>query len=111
MHLLTQKGFGPMFNWALDVLDTVNQVREQQARNSSHNIPFITVTDSVNGLFISGGTVFPSNLAMSSTFNMDLFERVTAAIRDEQLAIGVNWVLSPPLDIGWEPRYGRIGEL
>jgi beta-glucosidase-like glycosyl hydrolase len=100
-----------MFNWILDVLPAVNEVREKQRTNSTHNIPFITVCDSVNGLFISGGTIFPSNLAMSSTFNLPLFENVTRAIRDEQLSIGVNWVLSPPLDIGWEPRYGRIGEL
>ncbi|CAM1507895.1 Fc.00g047430.m01.CDS01 [Cosmosporella sp. VM-42] len=104
-------GFGPMFNWALDALPLANEVRAREINDSRLHIPFITVTDSVNGLFISGGTVFPSNLAMSSTFNLPLFEQVTGAIREEQLAIGVNWVLSPPLDIGWEPRYGRIGEL
>ncbi|KAJ4316204.1 hypothetical protein N0V84_007986 [Fusarium piperis] len=104
-------GFGPMFNWILDALPLVNKVRENEIKNSRLHIPFITVTDSVNGLFISGGTVFPSNLAMSSTFNFPLFKNITAAIREEQLSIGVNWVLSPPLDIAWEPRYGRIGEL
>ena len=100
-----------MFNWALDALPLANQIRAREINESRLHIPFITVTDSVNGLFISGGTVFPSNLAMSSTFNLPLFEQVARAIRDEQLAIGVNWVLSPPLDVGWEPRYGRIGEL
>ncbi|KAM5344808.1 hypothetical protein ACJ41O_010670 [Fusarium nematophilum] len=104
-------GFGPMFNWILDALPIVNEVREREINSSRLHIPFITVTDSVNGLFISGGTVFPSNLAMSSTFNLPLFKDVTAAIREEQLSIGVTWVLSPPLDIAWEPRYGRIGEL
>lgn len=100
-----------MFNWALDALPLANQVRAREINESRLHIPFITITDSVNGLFISGGTVFPSNLAMSSTFNLPLFEKVATAIREEQLSIGVNWVLSPPLDIGWEPRYGRIGEL
>lgn len=100
-----------MFNWALDALPLANQVRAREINESCLHIPFITITDSVNGLFISGGTVFPSNLAMSSTFNLPLFEKVATAIREEQLSIGVNWVLSPPLDIGWEPRYGRIGEL
>ncbi|KAJ3526188.1 hypothetical protein NM208_g11311 [Fusarium decemcellulare] len=104
-------GFGPMFNWILDALPIVNNVREKEIKDSRLHIPFITVTDSVNGLFISGGTVFPSNLAMSSTFNLPLFKNVTEAIREEQLSIGVTWVLSPPLDISWEPRYGRIGEL
>lgn len=100
-----------MFNWILDALPIVNEVREREINQSRLHIPFITVTDSVNGLFISGGTVFPSNLAMSSTFNLPLFKNITEAIREEHISIGVTWVLSPPLDIGWEPRYGRIGEL
>ncbi|KAF7559273.1 hypothetical protein G7046_g4872 [Stylonectria norvegica] len=104
-------GFGPMFNWALAALPLTNAVRAREINDSRLHIPFITLTDSVNGLFISGGTVFPSNLAMSASFNLPLFREVAAAIREEQLAIGVTWVLSPPLDIGWEPRYGRIGEL
>ncbi|CAJ0548363.1 Ff.00g019760.m01.CDS01 [Fusarium sp. VM40] len=104
-------GFGPMFNWILDALPIVNEVREKEIKHSRFHIPFVTVCDSVNGLFISGGTVFPSNLAMSSTFNLPLFKNVTEAIREEQLSTGVSWVLSPPLDVSWEPRYGRIGEL
>lgn len=93
------------------MLPVANEVRQRQINDSRLHIPFITVTDSVNGLFISGGTIFPSNLAMSASFNLPLFEEAVAAIREEQLAIGVTWVLSPPLDVGWDPRYGRIGEL
>jgi beta-glucosidase-like glycosyl hydrolase len=100
-----------MFNFAEDIMPEVNELRQAQINSSRLHIPFITLTDSINGLYISGGTVFPSNLAMSSSFNLPLFEDVVAAIREEQLAIGVRWVLSPPLDVAREPRYGRIGEL
>jgi beta-glucosidase-like glycosyl hydrolase len=100
-----------MFNWAGDIMDTVNKLRQEQVNSSRLHVPYITVTDSVNGLFISGGTVFPSNLAMSASFNLPLFKSAIEAIREEQLSIGVRWVLSPSLDVAREPRYGRIGEL
>ncbi|KAK3302826.1 alkaline-phosphatase-like protein [Chaetomium strumarium] len=106
-----QMGFGPMFNWAGDIMEVVNKLRQEQVNSSRLHVPYITVTDSVNGLFISGGTVFPSNLAMSASFNLPLFKSAIEAIREEQLSIGVRWVLSPSLDLAREPRYGRIGEL
>ncbi|KAF7594859.1 hypothetical protein BBP40_008189 [Aspergillus hancockii] len=104
-------GFGAALNWADEILSLTNEVRQRQINESRLHIPFITVTDSINSLYLSGGTMFPSNLAMAATFNIPLFKEGVAALREEQLAIGVAWVLSPPLDIAWEPRYSRIGEL
>lgn len=74
-------------------------------------IPFITVSDSVNGIFVSGGTMFPGTSAMGSTWNPDLYARVVAAVRDENLAMGVKWVLSPEVDLARDPRNGRNGEM
>ncbi|KAJ4292589.1 hypothetical protein N0V90_009252 [Kalmusia sp. IMI 367209] len=104
-------GFGDTLNWATDILALTNQVRQRQINESRLHVPFITVTDSINSLYMSGGTLFPSNLATSATFNIDLFKQAVAAIREEQLAIGVTWVLSPELDIASEQRFGRIGEM
>lgn len=103
-------GYGASFNWADDVLPLANEARRKQIKDSRLHIPFITVTDSINGIYISGGTIFPSNLGMSASFNLPLFEQAVAAIREEHRAIGTNWLLSPPLDVNTEPRYGRIGE-
>ncbi|KAE8365757.1 alkaline-phosphatase-like protein [Aspergillus caelatus] len=104
-------GFGATLNWADEILSLTNDIRQREINESRLHIPFITVTDSINSLYLSGGTIFPSNLAMAATFNIPLFREGVAALREEQLAIGVSWVLSPPLDIAWEPRYSRIGEL
>lgn len=41
---------------------------------------------------------------------MDLFKDVVTAIRDELMASGVDWVLSPDLDVTRDPRNGRNGE-
>ncbi|KAK5166685.1 uncharacterized protein LTR77_008229 [Saxophila tyrrhenica] len=103
-------GYGSAFNWASDVVPIANRIKQRQIDESRLHIPFVTVTDSNNGIYISGGTIFPSNLGMAASFNLPLFEQAIAVIREEQRAIGVNWVLSPPLDVTSEPRYGRIGE-
>ena len=48
---------------------------------------------------------------MSASWNLPLYEQAISCIRDEHVSIGVRWVLSPELDVGKEPRYGRVGEM
>lgn len=40
-----------------------------------------------------------------------MYEQVVAAIRDENMALGTHWVLSPELDVAKDPRNGRVGEM
>ncbi|KAM0270643.1 hypothetical protein ACHAQH_009359 [Verticillium albo-atrum] len=106
-----QIGLGLQFNYVDDVLPTVNDLRAQQVEESRLGIPYITIADSINGIWISGGTLFPGTVSMSSSWNLPLFEQVVAAIREENLAIGVQWVLSPEVDLAKDPRNGRNGEM
>ncbi|KAH0598360.1 hypothetical protein MHUMG1_03658 [Metarhizium humberi] len=101
-------GFGSQLNDPVGVLQLANQARSAWANKSL--VPFITVTDTVNGPYTEGGTLFPPTLSLASTFNVDLYGDVVAAIRDENMALGTHWVLSPELDIPKDPRYGRVGE-
>ncbi|KAF3352317.1 Folic acid synthesis protein fol1 [Verticillium dahliae VDG1] len=106
-----QLGLGFQFNYVNDVLPIVNDLRAQQVDESRLGIPYLTIADSVNGIWISGGTLFPGTVSMSSSWNLPLFEQVVAAIREENLAIGVQWVLSPEVDLAKDPRNGRNGEM
>lgn len=107
---LTPAGYGNQLNSAEDVLRVANMVREEQL-NSSSKIPWISVTDSVNSIYVTGGTIFPATLSLSSSWNLPLYEQVVAAIRDENMALGTKWVLSPELDVAKDPRNGRVGEM
>ena len=98
-------------NWVDDVLPIMNQLRDEQVNNSRLHIPYIAIADSVNGIWISGGTLFPGTISMASSWNLDLYQQAIEVIRDENLAIGVNWVLSPEVDLAKEPRNGRNGEM
>ncbi|CAK7221305.1 hypothetical protein SEUCBS140593_004526 [Sporothrix eucalyptigena] len=108
---LTQSGtlsYGYQLNPAASVLKYANEARMKQMNSSL--VPFITVTDSVNSIYVTGGTLFPATLSLASTFNVPYYADVVAAIRDENMALGTRWVLSPELDIPKDPRYGRVGE-
>lgn len=104
-------GLGAQYNYAKDVLPVVNELRAEQINSTRLGIPYVVITDSINSMWVSGGTLFPGAVSMASSWNLDLYEQVVAAIRDENHAIGVNWVLSPELDVAYDPRNGRNGEM
>lgn len=89
----------------------MNDLRAEQLNDSRLGIPYIIIADSVNGLWFSGGTLFPGTISMASSWNLPLYEQVAVAMRDENVAVGVNWVLSPEVDIISDPRNGRNGEM
>ena len=47
---------------------------------------------------------------MGASFDPDLMERVAYAIGKEARALGIRLSLAPDLDLGREPRWGRIEE-
>ncbi|TEA10085.1 Periplasmic beta-glucosidase [Colletotrichum sidae] len=106
-----QIGFGAQQNYAQDLLPIANKVRAEQINSTRLGIPYITIADSVNGLWISGGTLFPGAISFGSSWNIPLYEQVIAAIRDENMAVGTHWVLSPEVDLAKDPRNGRNGEM
>ncbi len=55
-------------------------------------------------------TCFPQAIAMASSFDPDLVERVSAVIGREVRAHGATLALSPVVDIARDPRWGRIEE-
>ncbi len=74
-------------------------------------IPLIFGIDAVHGhAFHDGATVFPSQLAMSCSWNPDLLKEVASITAKEMIATGFHWTFSPILCIGRDPRWGRINE-
>ncbi|KAF4501223.1 Periplasmic beta-glucosidase [Fusarium agapanthi] len=100
--------YGSQLNPAERGLPFANKVRQEQMQNGK--VPYITVTDSVNSIYVPGGTLFPATLSLSTTWDLDLYGQVVEAIRDENMALGTHWVLSPELNVAKDPRYGRVGE-
>lgn len=74
-------------------------------------VPPIITCESIHGILaFAGTTVFPQSIGMGATFDPELMERIGDAIGKEARAMGIRMSLSPDLDLGREPRWGRIEE-
>ena len=73
-------------------------------------IPAIIHEECCSGLMSAGSTIFPQIIGLASTFRPELAERMTDAIRVQMRAIGAHQGLAPVLDVGRDPRWGRIEE-
>lgn len=74
-------------------------------------IPLITAEDCIHGhSFWPGATIFPTQLAMASSWDAGLIERVARATAVEVAATGIHWTFSPVLCIARDLRWGRIDE-
>ena len=79
---------------------------QEVAMQSGAGIPLIFGLDVIHG----HETVFPVPLGLSTSWNMDLIEKVARVSAREATASGVNWVFSPMVDIARDARWGRVVE-
>jgi len=73
-------------------------------------IPAIIHEECCCGAMMLGGTMYPQMLGLASTFQPELAEAMTVAIRKQMLAIGARQGLAPVLDVARDPRWGRVEE-
>lgn len=74
-------------------------------------IPLLVADDAIHGhSFWPGATIFPTQLAMASSWNRELVRDVARATASEVAATGLHWTFSPVLCIARDLRWGRVGE-
>jgi beta-glucosidase len=73
-------------------------------------IPAIIHEECCSGAMMLGGTIYPQMLGLASTFQPELAEAMTTAVRKQLLAIGARQGLAPVLDVARDPRWGRVEE-
>ena len=69
-------------------------------------IPLLIGLDVVHGF----RTIFPVPIGQAASFNLDLISRAERVAALEATAAGVNWTFAPVLDMGRDPRWGRMVE-
>lgn len=87
-----------------------NDVQRFLKEKTRLGIPAFTVEEALHGFMAKGATTFPQAIALASTWNPDLVERVFTATALEARARGANWMLAPVLDVARDPRWGRTEE-
>lgn len=88
----------------------INSVQRFMREKTRLGIPAFTFAEAVHGYMAAGATSFPAAIALGSTWDTQLVERVFTAAAQEASARGVRQVLSPVLDLARDPRWGRFEE-
>jgi beta-glucosidase len=88
----------------------VNAVQKWLIEKTRLGIPALTHEEALHGLTAPKGTSFPIPIALASSWDPDLLERVMSVAALEARARGTHEVLSPVLDLARDPRWGRTEE-
>ena len=88
----------------------VNAVQKWLIENTRLGIPALFHEEALHGLAVPGGTHFPVPIGLASTWDPALVERLMSVAALEGRARGAQHVLSPVVDLGRDPRWGRIEE-
>lgn len=86
--------------------DTVARLQEIAVHESRAGIPLLIGRDVIHGF----ATVFPIPLGLASSWNPQVVQRASEVAAQEAAQRGVNWTFAPMLDIGRDPRWGRVAE-
>ncbi len=74
-------------------------------------IPAVWATDAVHGhANVIGATVFPHNIALGATGDVDLIRRIGAATAVEIEVTGIDWTFAPTIAVARDDRWGRTYE-
>ena len=84
----------------------INRFQKVAVENSRLKIPLLFGFDVIHGF----RTIFPVPLAMASSWDPALVEKVQEVAAREARAVGVRWTFAPMVDIARDPRWGRIVE-
>jgi beta-glucosidase len=95
-----------------DVRQTIELVNAMQryALGTRLGIPVLFHEEGLHGYAARGATHFPQAIALASSWDPALLERVFTVVAREIRARGVQLVLAPVVDVGRDPRWGRIEE-
>jgi beta-glucosidase len=92
------------------VAASANDIQSYFINNTRLGIPVLFSEEANHGLVVKNGTMFPSALAMSSSWNEELLGKVFDVVTKEARSIGTHRLLAPVLDITLDPRWGRTEE-
>jgi len=94
----------------LETAKTYNRIQKFLLEETRLGIPTINHEECCSGLMALESTVYPQPIGLASTFQPELAKKMTQQIRKQMLAIGARQGLAPVLDVGRDPRWGRIEE-
>ncbi len=93
-----------------ETVKKLNRLQKYLVNNTRLGIPAIVHEECLHGVMMKGATIFPQAIARASSWDIELEEEVASAIARETRSRGSNLAFTPTIDIGRDPRFGRIEE-
>jgi len=88
----------------------ITQIQDE-VKNTRLKIPVIYGLDGIHGqTYTLNSTLFPQNIGMAATRNVDLVKAAAKVTAKELRASGVRWNFAPVLDCGRQPQWSRFAE-
>ncbi|MGI9132386.1 MAG: glycoside hydrolase family 3 protein [Rhodoferax sp.] len=82
-----------------------------QANQALSPVPPMWGTDAVHGHGnVYGATLFPHNIGLGASGDLELVRQVGAAVGRQVRASGLQWVFGPTVAVAQDPRWGRTYE-
>jgi len=94
-------------NWQ----ELITKMQDVATKETRLHIPIIYGIDTIHGAnYVLGATLFPHNIAMGATGNVDLMEKTGEIAALETRATGIPWNFGPVLDLARQPMWPRVFE-
>ena len=94
----------------VEVAQTANAIQEYLVERTRLGIPAIIHEECLHGLIAWAAPCFQQSIGAAASFDPDVVTDAAATIRRRMLLTGARHALGPVLDIGRDPRWGRIEE-
>lgn len=96
-------------NWTT-LADGIKVAQDYLTQNTTLGIPAWVQSEGIHGFLAVNATIFNSPIALACSWNPGLVEKMGKAIAQEALALGVNNIFAPVVDLARELRFGRVEE-
>lgn len=87
-----------------------NALQRYAMEKTRLGIPQIFQDEALHGYTAESATSFPQAIALGSTWDPGLIQRVFTAVADEAASAGINQVFAPVINLARDPRWGRTEE-
>jgi beta-glucosidase len=94
-------------NWQ----EMITQMQDIATKETRLGIPILYGIDTIHGAnYVLGATIFPQEIAMAATRNVELMDKVGEIAALETRAAGIPWNFAPVLDLARQPMWPRVFE-
>lgn len=93
-----------------EAAEYANAAQKWAVEDTRLGIPLLFHEEALHGFVARGATSFPQSIALASSWDPALVERVFAVASREMRARGATLALAPVVDIARDPRWGRSEE-